>query len=68
MGVMNCPWRDMNAQSTMTKIEKYQIWKRVFENMNSQRTEQPNCKAVEVEDVEERALDSSSFETKSDEV
>jgi hypothetical protein len=39
---MNCSWRDMNASSTIAKIEEYQIWKRAgFDTMAFRRAGQP---------------------------
>jgi hypothetical protein len=68
MGVMNCPWRHMNAPSTMTKIEKYQILEASIRKYDFSEDGAAELQAVEAEDVVERALDSGSFETKSDEV
>ncbi len=38
MRVMNCPWRDVNALSTIARIEEYQILKRAgFDTMTFRR-------------------------------
>jgi len=40
---MNCYWRDVNALSTIARVEEYQILKRAgFDTMTFRRAEQPD--------------------------